>query len=185
MLGIKYRRTLEKGDILMANASIKIYELQDDNSLKLIDNVVKGDTIGFFTGSIVKFDGKSTQYVEFVTPDSTMGDGSPDFNRIPLYFDWDDAMNYVANPRFNYPDRASGKEQTSIVSEVTEWTSGNANKILWFIGILSMAALLVNGDTYFVKKRKRKPQVALVQSAGFYKPDTRKQKYKPQKAIKK
>lgn len=159
MLGIKYRRTLEKGDILMANASIKIYELQDDNSLKLIDNVVKGDTIGFFTGSIVKFDGKSTQYVEFVTSDSTMGDGSPDFNRIPLYFDWDDAMNYVANPRFNYPDRTTDKEQTSIVSEVTEWTSGNANKIFWGIGLLSLATLLLNVVTYFVRKGKEKKQL--------------------------
>ncbi|MBA4849035.1 hypothetical protein [Emticicia sp. BO119] len=159
MLGIKYRRTLEKGDILVAKAVIKIYELQEDNSLKVVDNAIKSDTIGYFTGSIVKFDGSGIQYVEFVTPDSTMGDGSPDFSRIPLYFDWEDAMDYLANPKYNYPDRSANQSQTSIVALATEWVDSNSRKILWVVGILSIGTLLINLATYFIKKKKSQPKL--------------------------
>lgn len=165
MLGLKYRRTLEKGDILTAKSAIKIYELQDDNSLKVIDNAIKGDTIGYYTGSIVKFDRSSIQYVEFVTPDSTMGDGSPDFSRIPLYFNWEDSMDYLANPKYDYPDRAANQAQTTVVSQATEWVDGNSKKILWVLGILSLATIVVNVVTYFIRKKKSqaklKPQPQL------------------------
>lgn len=103
MLGVKRLTTLEKGDILIAKHSIKIYELQDDGLLSEVDNVVKNDIIGFYNGEIIPFSGK--QYLEFVTPDATLADGSPDFMRIRRYMLWDSDFDYQINPQYNYPDK--------------------------------------------------------------------------------
>lgn len=148
MLGVKRLVTIEKGDIIVARSSIKIYELQDDGSLLEVDNVIKNDTVDFYTGDIVPFGG--SQYVEFVTPDALLADGSPDFMRIRRYMLWDSDFDYQVNAHYNYPDR---KAETRIFDVFVKWTQPQK---LWLIaGILSTATLVVMGITYLVKKSKK------------------------------
>lgn len=147
-LGVKRLSTIEKGDIVIARTSIKIYELQDDGSLAEVDNVVKNDTIGFFTGDIVSFN--SNQYVEFVTPDAVLADSSPDFMRIRRYMLWDTDFDYQVNPNYNYPDR---KAETRIFDVIVNYTK--PQKLYIIAGILSVATLIVLTITYFVKKSKK------------------------------
>lgn len=152
MLGVKRLSTIEKGDILIAKHSIKIYELQDDGTLSEVDNVVKNDNIGFFTGDIVRF--SEEQYVEFVTPDAILADGSPDFMRIRRYMLWDTDFDYQVNPHYNYPDR---KAEARIFDVFVNYTQ--PQKLYLIAGALSIATLVVMGLTYLVKRSKKRKRI--------------------------
>lgn len=152
MLGVKRLTTLEKGDILIARHGITIYELQDDGLLAEVDNVIKNDIIGFYAGAIIPFSGK--QYLEFVTPDATLVDGSPDFMRIRRYMLWDADFDYQVNPQYNYPDRNAEARVFDVFVNYTQ------PEKLWIVaGILSVATLVVMTITYFVKKSKKPKRI--------------------------
>lgn len=151
MLGVKRLSTIEKGDIIVAQSNIKIYELADNGTgLRLVevDNVIKNDTVGFFTGDIVPY--QNLQYVEFVTPDALLPDGSPDFMRIRRYMLWDTDFDYQVNPAYHYPDR---KAEARIFDVFVNWTRPQR---FWLIAGIFSTLMLVGVGIAYVMKRSRK-----------------------------
>ncbi|MBA4849501.1 hypothetical protein [Emticicia sp. BO119] len=146
--GIKYYKTVEKGDILTANETTKIYQLQDNGSLNVIDTSFKGDLMGFYTGGIYVYNG--VQYLEFLSSDSVLSDGSIDFSRDHLYYKWDFSdVLYTPNPNYFYPDRP-GVVQKEM--GVVTWVADNSTKLWIGLGVVVVAV-----TAYFLgKKRKAK-----------------------------
>ncbi|WP_337044231.1 hypothetical protein [Emticicia sp. 17c] len=144
--GIKYFKTVEKGDILTAEETTKIYELQENGSLKVIDTAFKGDLIGFYTGGMYKLNG--IQYLEILTIDSVNTDGSINFERIPLYFKWDYSnVTYTPNPNYNYPDKPEVTQQVGVIT----WVADNSAKLWILIGGIAIAVI-----AYIAGKKIRK-----------------------------
>lgn len=155
-IGIKSVDTLEKGDILVANGYMDVFDFDSEtNQYQKLDTAIQGDDLGFFYKRFPNTAGRDM--LAFLPLDAQNADGSPAFGSREYYFILtQETYTYKTNPKYNYPNKVISQVAELIDkvvpqnNEISKSFYERYKRIIFAFGIL-----LLSGISVILIRKKR------------------------------